>query len=786
MQPSPSIPTPRFELASLRRPGTVTEQRVRLTSVSSTSPVCTLEDGRVVPLPWSQRVWCIDSLVEEGGEDVCVEADLSGERIVSVRICVRCAPHESSPPSLFGPSSLALCGEVSLVAVLSCAWRDVVVVAEKEADVDPEELTRIPMDEEATGLVLFPHQREAVERLRALEDGSASLPYSGNLLLSPGLYLDTEEERLTTDPSWRSAETRGGLLCNPVGTGKTATMLHHCLWDDGSADERVEEDRREASGCLVSRATLVVVPLNLPPSWAAEAERVRPGSEVVRMIHGKDAKTRCMADLLRADVVVTTAHFLRDSRSYADLVEDAVSVATGISKRDARTRAAVAAFARVATPSSPAVLEAIHWRRVVVDELHELLLSGPRLVKSVRCLRADWWWGISATMEAVTEDVPLSHQLYWLLLRREKAHHPHLLEALLGRCVVRTACPPSPHACLRTLRLVPDREGRDEAGRGGSVPAFPTPLSVVEREVIRVTSVSTSDQVEAWDATTLCRRVEAAIVGAPEPPPLCEDAVTRRALQSSLHELPFAEDAPPLLDLLLRGGGERRRPAARREYVDAQIRSILDKETCPVCMDAPCGVVVTPCGHVFCRPCLTRQTTCPTCRHPVSPSDLKGVIASTTDKMVRMADFVESVTTGRGGGGGGEAVVLFVQWRSLLRDIRSLLRGRRVRVHLLEGNATHRARTLHDFECDGGGGGVLLLSLEDTFAGLHLPAVRHIVFSHAIVGDDASVRSLECQAIGRCLRSGQTRDVLVHSFVVKDSVEEEMWRRTHEGDGSDV
>ena len=74
----------------------------------------------------------------------------------------------------------------------------------------------------------------------------------------------------------------------------------------------------------------------------------------------------------------------------------------------------------------------------------------------------------------------------------------------------------------------------------------------------------------------------------------------------------------------------------------------------------------------------------------------------------------------------------------------------------------------------------VLLNTNDSFAGLHLPHARHLVFAHALVGDAATVRALEYQAIARCLRHGQTREVVVHSFVLEDSAEEALYRRTHD------
>jgi SNF2 family DNA or RNA helicase len=112
----------------------------------------------------------------------------------------------------------------------------------------------------------------------------------------------------------------------------------------------------------------------------------------------------------------------------------------------------------------------------------------------------------------------------------------------------------------------------------------------------------------------------------------------------------------------------------------------------------------------------------------------------------------------------------------MMREIKTFLRSLELRVMLLDGNLTQRGATLQEFER----GGVLLLCLDDCFAGLHLPHAQHVVFAHAIVGDRNTVERLERQAVSRCARAGQTQNVKVHSFVISDTAEEVQWRVTHE------
>ena len=77
---------------------------------------------------------------------------------------------------------------------------------------------------------------------------------------------------------------------------------------------------------------------------------------------------------------------------------------------------------RVGAAARPdgAAVEAVHWHRLVVDEVHELF-AAPRYAKAVISLASTFCWGLSATPSLAGDAT--QNMLYWLL-RRDKAHHP--------------------------------------------------------------------------------------------------------------------------------------------------------------------------------------------------------------------------------------------------------------------------------------------------------------------------------------------------------------------------
>lgn len=583
-----------------------------------------------------------------------------------------------------------------------------------------------------------------------------TLAYEGNLKITSEWFVDTERECFTTDPSWRHVAVRGGILADWAGAGKTVTMLSHCLNNDGTLRrDAMPRASNNHDGQLRARGTLIIVPLNVFTQWQSEAANFFPEAAIVTMHSHREMRVTSMAVLLDTDVVLTTFEFLIKSRSYQDMVDDVVEAELGVERRLCRSRAAIAAWARSRGDSDYPILEAIHWRRIVIDEMHEAF-ARPKRVKMMRCFHADYVWGISATPFMNAENTA---DIGYCLLRRDKAHHPNLLHRLVHECTRRTR-PPFDMPFHQTLRLVnascEERESMRHSSAGDDD---------VEQIVKLCTQVTTTDDVEAWEPHILYAR------HAEDAERECE--AVRREIANVRQQLgDRTGDAEALNASLMQLGRHMEDTEKRLEYVRSQIDRLasIESDMCSICQEDRCGVIL-PCGHTFCRPCISqhaqRNSSCPSCRRDMRIDDVRG-IARVGTKMSTIVDVIVALH---------EPVILFVQWKSMMQKMRAVLRGRELRVYTLDGNGAQRRRSLDNFS---DGGGVLLLSLSDSFAGLHLPHVRHIVFSHAVVGDDRQqVADIEAQAIARCLRIGQTRTVYAHSFVISETAEEDLWRGTH-------
>lgn len=746
------------------------------------------DDGResVARLQAHECTDCLRDFVAHASDALVLTCDVAFDEVVELNLTV--LDVDALDAAL---DSGTYAAEESLVHLLRSVWRDARVKGRAWPSAEANGDTGCAEDDrEAPGGLswkhpLREHQARTVAWMRSLEARAPlSLPYAGNLRLTGRWFVDTEGECVTDAPSWREAQLSGGICADGMGTGKSANVLR--LVFEGLRDRRPPA----AGRWKYASRTLLILPLNLVAQWHKEVDRfVGGGLRVLWLVHARDVRAVDMSDVCDADMVVTTFHLLR-GKGYSEVVEHALG-------NRVRSRAGLTAWARQSGRTEP-VLEAIHWGRVVVDELHQTFES-PRDQRHLKLFSRDFVWGLSATPIV---DCERELALY-LLLARDKAHHPNLLAAIAAEGV--KSHTDSPEVLSPIVQLV-HLSAEERMHLRGCERQLPTKREERLRAVVRLCSFVVDDdspggqeaREDGHESTAFdvrFRRAQQRLLDSlrakaeaharavkvlertseefdRELTCCCKDGersdeamqahfeVVRAASESNARDLQRARD----------------RCASAWEHVnrlESWNRMVTERVTdkCVVCGVRKCEVIA-PCAHVFCTSCLGRlERVCPQCGDSIDPGDVIPVGSSEGfgTKMGTMRDTLLSFSE-------ETPVLLFVQWKTMMRSIRAFLKGSGVRVLTLDGNTSQRASTLSDFEQ----GGTLLLCLEDSFAGLHLPHARHVIFAHALVGNADRVRALERQAIARCIRPGQTHAVSIRSFVVANTDEEDLWKDTRD------
>ena len=481
----------------------------------------------------------------------------------------------------------------------------------------------------------------------------------------------------------------------------------------------------------LSGGTLVICPMSILAQWEDEiSAHIRPGHVRVTVHYGGD-RTLSPRVLARPDIVLTTYGVL----------------AAEFARRSAN------AVAGQCAGGASAALYAIDWHRVILDEAHYIKGRHTQVAQAVFALQGERRWAVTGTpVQNKLDDLypllrfiqlePWSQLPFWQQhVVRPFEEHKDLAALKLLR------------SALQPLLLRRTKESRDGSGRLIlSLP--PRSDEVVELDFSR-------DEREFYDA--LYRHSRARFDA------LVASGKAMHSYASILEMLLRLRQccAHPYLmlsrcDSRLLASPELARLAARlsssaapaisgsscvTEPIDANGEGGGDGEggapECAICLESVDDGVSTPCAHIFCRECITDAlrkssgTLCPSCRAPVSRSELVSVLPPVSHRdfdaerhwrSSKKIDYlIEQLLAGPEGGGDRVKSVVFSQWTGMLDLVELALRRVGLEYARLDGSMP-QARRMESVEAFGASPRltVLLVSLKAGGVGINLTAASRV------------------------------------------------------------
>ena len=128
-----------------------------------------------------------------------------------------------------------------------------------------------------------------------------------------------------------------------------------------------------------------------------------------------------------------------------------------------------------------------------------------------------------------------------------------------------------------------------------------------------------------------------------------------------------------------------------------------------------------------------------------------------------------------------EHTIIFSQWDDLLTKIGAILTKYNIKNVFCKGNCYQRDKAVRDFN-DNSNIKVIMLSSESAASGTNLTKASTIIFIEPIYGALKYRKDLENQAIGRAHRLGQKNNIKIVRFIIKNSVEEEIYKQNLESE----
>ncbi|SCV71870.1 BQ2448_4564 [Microbotryum intermedium] len=607
---------------------------------------------------------------------------------------------------------------------------------------------------------------------------------------------------------------RGGVLADEMGLGKTLTMIALITTDDtgeGVLDEPEDPDDRFDDMTLIGElhvnrrffivltcrhcVRLPVCPLSVASNWTSQLH-THVGSKRLRwhLYHG-DGRSLTKKQLRNFDVVIATYQTLA-----AEIAEPTSSRATtaeadeangGPDKKKAKLPA-----------KRHDTLHQIKWRRVVLDEGH--VIKNPKAKMTIACttLIAERRWVLTGTPIVNSSDdlgaiisflrmcKPLDNREEWLKYVGDGKNATDSSAKILRAIVASTTLcrtkdmKDSTGKLLVTLPKIMFYELRVELDP--DTRALYDEIQAQLKAIVRTYMKKATINSHYQDVLVMLLRLRQLACDHSLCPESFLEAVRERQLARSL-EKSIAVD----------------RKLDRSELSELQWelrQQLAHGGTCLICGESPNDPRLTLCKHLYCSPCIEederRRRDCPMCRKAIDYDQLIE-LDGTTSETATLVDEAEVLERQKKEGARANspkmaklitllradptAKTFGSQWTSHLNCIEAALDQAGITSCRFDGSMTQAKREdmIKAFSKAQLAGliklkkgekappTVMLISLKAGALGLNLTCANQVFLM-----DPWWQASIETQAIDRCYRIGQTRQVKVFQLIAENTVED--------------
>jgi SNF2 family DNA or RNA helicase len=220
---------------------------------------------------------------------------------------------------------------------------------------------------------------------------------------------------------------------------------------------------------------------------------------------------------------------------------------------------------------------------------------------------------------------------------------------------------------------------------------------------------------------------------------------------------------------------------------------VQQDETCSICLCEFEDLIITECGHFYCKECIqtslsTSNKNCPMCRekltmkqiHPIikKGNNIEGIdklSAKYGTKMGRLISICKKLFNDS-----NNRIIIFSQWDRMLNLIIKTLYENEINTVSCKGNVHQRNCAIEAFKKGKKGSDivrVIMLSLENAASGINLTEATHIILIDPISGSKEEAYAIENQAIARACRLGQNKSIKIIRLIIKDTIEHELYKR---------
>lgn len=233
-------------------------------------------------------------------------------------------------------------------------------------------------------------------------------------------------------------------------------------------------------------------------------------------------------------------------------------------------------------------------------------------------------------------------------------------------------------------------------------------------------------------------------------------------------------------------------------YLKNAIDNIKDEEICPICLDniEVDSIAITKCGHKFCNECIyeyidihknNSNIKCPKCNIYITISEIyllqEEIIKVENHIKPELNELIQRLKSTKIGNiiyyiknqmKKEDKCIIFSQWDSILKKIGHILENENLHVVYCSGTVYQRKHAIKDFQ-ENTNCNIICLSSENCASGINLTSANKIIFIEPIYGEYRYRKDIENQGSARSDRLGQKRPIEIIKFIIKDTIEEQVY-----------
>ena len=219
-----------------------------------------------------------------------------------------------------------------------------------------------------------------------------------------------------------------------------------------------------------------------------------------------------------------------------------------------------------------------------------------------------------------------------------------------------------------------------------------------------------------------------------------------------------------------------------------------EEETCPICLEELDDLTktITPCGHIYCAGCIgnmknvahNTQMKCAMCRNKFKLDDLVVIKSNTIDKdnkpvLGTKIEYLMKTLKDILNENENEKIIVFSQWDNMLKLISKILNEHNFNHIFINGSLHIVSSKIRKFKLDSNIN-IVLMSSDKSPSGLNLTEASTIILLDSLNTTKDNAKIIEEQAIGRAVRIGQTKQVNVKRFIMRNTIEHDFYVRNIE------